>query len=192
MLKYVKEFVNSCAHCQRYKVLNTKPAGFLQTPAPTQRFEALAVDLSRKPRLITGYPAVVSLGSREPSYKMGRIIFYVHYMRPPCAKILIEEVFLRHGTPRKMISDNGVQFISDVMQKKTYCFGIDTPYIPLYHVSSNPVERKNRDLKTMLAILVQNEHFKWDDYIPSIRFALNATYTRLSLGIRLRCLSCRR
>jgi hypothetical protein len=34
-----------------------------------------------------------------------------------CAKALVEEVFLRYGMPRKMISDNGVQFISAVMQQ---------------------------------------------------------------------------
>ncbi|GJQ81744.1 hypothetical protein Trydic_g9183 [Trypoxylus dichotomus] len=49
------------------------------------------------------------------------------------AKILIDEVFLRYGTPKKIISDNGVQFVSHVMQQVTYCFDINTPFIPYYH-----------------------------------------------------------
>ena len=32
-----------------------------------------------------------------------------------CAKILIDEMFLRYGLPRRLKCDNGVQFISAVM-----------------------------------------------------------------------------
>lgn len=68
-----------------------------------------------------------------------------------------------------------MQFISAVMQK--VCFGIDAPVLPLYHAEANPVKTKNRDLKTMLSILVENDHHTWDEYLPSIRFGLNSTYT---------------
>ena len=37
------------------------------------------------------------------------------------------------------------------------------------------VERKNRDLKTQLAILVGNHHDQWPVKLPAIRFALNTT-----------------
>lgn len=176
MRKYIKDFVASCPQCQRYKVLNKKPTGFLQTPAPAQRFETLAVDLfGPLPETKTGNRWILVV--EDLATKWTELFSLPSATADACAKTLIEEVFLRYGTPRKLISDNGVQFISDVMQKVTYCFKINTPFIPLYHASSNPVERKNRDLKTMLAILVENEHSKWDEYLPSIRFALNSTYT---------------
>ncbi|GFT24533.1 retrovirus-related Pol polyprotein from transposon 412 [Trichonephila clavipes] len=38
---------------------------------------------------------------------------------------------------------------------------------------ANPVERKNRDLKPRLAILVQDKHDFWSEKLPFIRFALN-------------------
>ncbi|GFU41772.1 transposon Tf2-8 polyprotein [Trichonephila clavipes] len=38
---------------------------------------------------------------------------------------------------------------------------------------ANPVERKNRDLKPLLAILVQDKHDCWSEKLPFIRFALN-------------------
>ncbi|GFY18127.1 retrovirus-related Pol polyprotein from transposon 412 [Trichonephila clavipes] len=58
-----------------------------------------------------------------------------------CAITLIEEVLLRYGIPRRLIT--------------------------------NPVERKNRDLKPRLAILVQDKHDCWSEKLPFIRFALN-------------------
>lgn len=94
-----------------------------------------------------------------------------------CAQILIDEIFLRFGTPRKIICDNGVQFVSAILQKVAFCSKIDLLFIPLYHPESNPVERKNRDLKTQLAILVGDKHATWDAHVPSIRFCLNSTVT---------------
>ena len=41
-----------------------------------------------------------------------------------CAKIIIEELFFRYGLPRRLKSDNGVQFVSAIMQQVTFCLGI--------------------------------------------------------------------
>ncbi|XP_060810231.1 uncharacterized protein LOC132904321 [Amyelois transitella] len=38
--------------------------------------------------------------------------------------------------------------------------------IPLYHPEANPAERKNRDLKVQLAMLVKNEHRSWPQFLP--------------------------
>ncbi|KAJ0183178.1 hypothetical protein K1T71_001154 [Dendrolimus kikuchii] len=90
---------------------------------------------------------------------------------------MVEEVFLRYGVPRRIISDNEVQFISEVMQQVRNSFSITQVLTPKYHPQANPVERKNRDLKPQLAILVQRVHKKWDVHLPAIRFAMNSAVT---------------
>ncbi|GFU98489.1 uncharacterized protein TNCV_3653201 [Trichonephila clavipes] len=68
------------------------------------------------------------------------------------------------------------------------------PSIPVYHPQANLVERKNRDLKPPLAILVQDKHDCWSEKLPFIRFALNTakcettgqTAAFLNLGRELR------
>ncbi|GFX41201.1 hypothetical protein TNCV_2218991 [Trichonephila clavipes] len=90
-----------------------------------------------------------------------------------CAITLIEEVLLRYGIPRRLISDNGTQFVSAVMQQICYLLNIHQSLIPVYHPQANPVERKNRDLKLWLAILVQDKHDCWSEKLSFIRFALN-------------------
>ncbi|GFX70197.1 retrovirus-related Pol polyprotein from transposon 412 [Trichonephila clavipes] len=63
------------------------------------------------------------------------------------------------------------------------------------HLTTNPVERKNRDLKPRLAILVQDKHDCWSEKLPFIRFALNTakcettgqTAAFLNFGRELRC-----
>ncbi|GFT67687.1 transposon Tf2-8 polyprotein [Trichonephila clavipes] len=86
---------------------------------------------------------------------------------------LIEEVLLRYGIPRRLISDNGTQFVSAVMQQICYLLNIHQSLIHVYHPQANPVERKNRHLKPRLAILVQDKHDCWSEKLPFIRFALN-------------------
>ncbi|GFW00251.1 integrase catalytic domain-containing protein [Trichonephila clavipes] len=86
---------------------------------------------------------------------------------------LIEEVLLRYDIPRRLFSDNGTQFVSAVMQQICYLLNIHQSLIPVYHPQANPVERKNRDLKPRLAILVQDKHDCWSEKLPFIRFALN-------------------
>jgi transposase InsO family protein len=76
--------------------------------------------------------------------------------------------------PRKLISDNGTQFISVIMQKICFCLGISQAFTPVYHPEANPVERRNRDLKTRLAIQIRDKpHSDWPRQLSSIRFAMN-------------------
>ncbi|GBN86293.1 hypothetical protein AVEN_98417-1 [Araneus ventricosus] len=89
------------------------------------------------------------------------------------SSVLMEEVFLRFGLPRRVISDNGTQVVSAVMQQMCYLQKIHQSFIPVYHPQANPVERKNRDLKPRLAILVEDQNDSWCEKLPSIRFAMN-------------------
>ncbi|CAH0406500.1 unnamed protein product [Chilo suppressalis] len=89
--------------------------------------------------------------------------------------------FERYGLPRRVISDNGSQFVSAVMQKVMLALGITQNLTPVYHPQANPAERKNRDMKSMLAILVNTDHQDWPKHIPAVRFALN-TATNQTTG----------
>ncbi|XP_035230085.1 uncharacterized protein K02A2.6-like [Stegodyphus dumicola] len=92
-----------------------------------------------------------------------------------CAETLVEEVFLRYGLPRRLISDNGPQFISVVMQQICNFLEIKQDLIPVYHPQANPSEGKHRDLKPRLVILVGDEHISWEEKLPLIRFSMNTT-----------------
>ncbi|GJQ79303.1 hypothetical protein Trydic_g16170 [Trypoxylus dichotomus] len=128
MRRYIQEYVKSCIHCQRFKPVNVKPAGLLQTPVPSQRFEVIAVDLvGPLPETPRGNNWILIV--KDTASKWTELFAIQTATAETCAKILIEEVFLRYGTPRKIISDNGVQFVSHVMQQVTYCFDIKTPFI---------------------------------------------------------------
>ncbi|GFU56845.1 hypothetical protein TNCV_88061 [Trichonephila clavipes] len=150
MRKYISDYIKKCPECARFKATNQKPAGLLRTPVYSQRFEVIAIDL------FGPLPQTDTASARQ------------------CATTLIE-VFTRHGIPRRIISDNGTQFVSAVLQQICFTLNISQNFIPVYSPQSNPVERKNRDLKPRLAILVGDDHSSWYSKLPVIRFAMNTT-----------------
>lgn len=50
-----------------------------------------------------------------------------------------------------------------------------TPKLTTAHnPQTNLTERVNRTLKSMIASYVDNNHAKWDQYLPEFRFAINS------------------
>ncbi|GFT25180.1 retrovirus-related Pol polyprotein from transposon 412 [Trichonephila clavipes] len=159
-------------YCIKYKASNQKPSGLLQTPVPAQRFETLAIDLfGPLPESKDGKGWILII--EDCTTKWVELFALPNTTAKECAITLIEEVLLRYGIPRRLISDNGTQFVSAVMQQTCYLLNIHQSLIPVYHPQANPVERKNRDLKPRMAILVQDKHDCWSEKLPFIRFDLN-------------------
>ncbi|KAF8794912.1 Transposon Tf2-6 polyprotein like [Argiope bruennichi] len=149
MRKYIEEYVENCPDCNLYKPSNQNPTGLLRTPVYAQRFETLAIDLfGPLPGTSSGKKWIFLL--EDTSTKWLELFALEETISGNCAKTLVEEVFLRYGLPRRL-----------------------QDFIPVYRPQSNPSERKNRDLKPRLAILVRNEHDTCDEKLTMIRFALN-------------------
>ena len=176
MRKAIKDYVSNRVECQKYKPRNTLPVGLLQTSAPQRRFETVSIDLSGPlPASPTNKRWI--LITEDVATKWVELFPLEIATAEAVAKTFINEICLRFGTPRKLISDNGTQFVSQVMQCVTNAFGISQALIPSYHPEANPVERKNRDLKTQLEIQIgQGDHSAWEEKLPSIRFAMNTAH----------------
>ncbi|GFW39625.1 hypothetical protein TNCV_3187961 [Trichonephila clavipes] len=142
------------------------------TPVPAQRFETLEIDLFVPlPESKDGKRWIIII--EDCTTKWVELFALPNATAKECAITLIEEVLLRYGIPRRLMSDNGTQFVSEVMQQICYPLNIHQSLIHVYHPQANPVERKNRDLKPRLANLVQDKHDCWSEKLPFIRFALN-------------------
>ncbi|GFS54556.1 retrovirus-related Pol polyprotein from transposon 412 [Trichonephila clavipes] len=174
MKKFISEYIKTCPECNRYKPTNEKPARLLRTPSYAQRFETLAIDLF-DPLPETSASKKWIFIVEDTSTKWVELFALAEATAENCAKILIEEVLLRYGLPRRLISDNRPQFVSAVMQLTCELLDVPQDLLPVYYPKVNSSERKNRDLKPRLAIMVEEEHSAWEDKLPQIRFAMNTT-----------------
>ncbi|GFW35851.1 transposon Tf2-8 polyprotein [Trichonephila clavipes] len=152
--------------------ISVPPYRMSPTPVEAQRFETLAIDLfGPLPESKDGKRWILII--EDCTTKVVELFALPNATAKECVITLIEEVLLRYGIPRRLISDNGTQSVSAVMQQICYLLNIHQSLIPVYYPQANPVERKNRDLKPRLAILVQDKHDCWSEKLPFIRFALN-------------------
>ena len=172
--KDIATYVKNCVECKKYKPTNLKPAGLMQSLSSNKRFEIIAIDLFG-PLPITPNGNQWIFVIEDIASRWTELFPMKTSTAENCAMILLNEIILRYGTPRRIHSDNGVQFISALMQKLMFCLGIEQSFTPFYHPEANPVERKNRDIKTQLAICVGTKHTEWDIHIPAIRFAMNSS-----------------
>ncbi|KOB65909.1 Retrovirus-related Pol polyprotein from transposon 17.6 [Operophtera brumata] len=132
-------YLKKCIDCQRYKADNRKPAGLLQTPATNRRFEVVAIDLfGPLPETASKNKWILIL--EDTCSRWVELFALQNATSVDCAKVLIAEVFLRYGVPRRVLSDNGVQFVSEVMQQACHSLGITQSLSPVYHPQANPVE----------------------------------------------------
>lgn len=113
------------------------------TPATSKKFETLAIDLfGPLPITVEGYQWIFII--EDIATKWVEIFLLKRATAETCARTLIDKVMLRYGIPRRIISDNGLQFIGAVMQQVSYCLGFSRSLTPVYHPEANPVERKKQ------------------------------------------------
>ena len=94
----------------------------------------------------------------------------------------VSETLLRHvvpyfGTPRRLLSDCGREFVSEIWTKLLRSLGIQRVLTSLYHPEDNAInERSHRTLNNMLrARLLEGSSSKaWVDKVPGIMLSLNA------------------
>ena len=81
------------------------------------------------------------------------------------------------GTPRRILSDRGREFISSIWTKLLRCLGVQQVLISPYHPEGNAInERSHRTLNNMLrACLLEGPSTKaWVEKVPGIMLTLSA------------------
>ena len=86
------------------------------------------------------------------------------------------EVTARLGVPHELLSDNGSNFISKVMQLFCMLTGMKQIKTSPYHPQTyGMVERFNATLKRLLRKLVANPRAEWDNCLPYVLWAYRGT-----------------
>jgi hypothetical protein len=89
------------------------------------------------------------------------------------ATFLHEDIFCRHGVPTRLTSDQGSEFVNELIAVLTRNFGIRHIRTTPYHPQANgQVERTNQTLKNLLAKLAKDQLGKWDHYLSNALFVI--------------------
>uniref|UniRef100_L7LV95 RNA-directed DNA polymerase n=1 Tax=Rhipicephalus pulchellus TaxID=72859 RepID=L7LV95_RHIPC len=172
----VRRYVASCKPCQHRKTPATLPAGLLQPiEIPSQPFFKVGLDLLGPfPQSIGGNKWIAVATDYTTRYAITRA------MPTSCATdvadFLLQDVILRHGAPRQLITDRGRYFLSKVVQDILHSCATKHKFTTAYHPQTNGLtERLNRTITDMLAMYVSPDHRDWDEALAFVTFAYNTS-----------------
>ncbi|UYV73997.1 hypothetical protein LAZ67_11001769 [Cordylochernes scorpioides] len=153
MYRSVKQYVSHCRECQRRKGSTGRPPGQLVPIPPVAR--PFSEDYLSRYAITRAIPN----GSAEE-----------------VAKFMVEDILLKHGAPRELISDRGRTFISRTLKEINDLCGTIHRFTSAYHPQTNGLtERLNKTLADMLSMYVDVEQRNWDAVLPYVTFAYNTS-----------------
>ena len=170
----VQDYVSTCHICQTCRSSNSKPLGLMRSSELTLPWDKVSVDLiGPLPRSKDGNEqALVIIDTCSGWPEVFPLRGNAATAENCCKKVL--SVFCRWGFPRKIVSDNGPQFASDLWTSVMALLKVKTVFVTPYHPQANPVERKNRDIKDYMRKYLSDQQKRWDLYIDPMLFALRS------------------
>lgn len=91
------------------------------------------------------------------------------------ATVLWENFISHYGFPRRLHSDQGACFESEIVAELCKLAGISKSRTTPYHPRGNPVERFNRTLLDLLGTLEEKKKEEWRKYVRPLVHAYNCT-----------------
>lgn len=172
MFRDVSKYVRRCTVCQTFKVSQqTKPGQMHFTPVQLP-WEIISSDFMgpfpRSPRGNT-----MLLVFQDKFSKWTELIPLHAATAPALITALRTHILARFGWPKTIITDNGKQYDSKLFKDLLRKYGIQQRFNAPYTPQTNPTERVNRTIKTMIAQYMKDNHRNWDENLPELMFAIN-------------------
>jgi len=155
----VWDHCKQCQVCQQYKPRISKLSGTLQSTPVKEPGYMVGIGL------MGPFPRSVKLNEYllvtvDYCSKWVEVFPLQSAKTPLITNILIKEIFTRWGVPTYLVSDQGPQFTSQLLNATCRQWGAIQKLTTAYHPQTNLTERVNRTLKVMIASYVKDNHRK--------------------------------
>jgi len=176
MVKDCQKHVSACIPCQRYNIgkLGYHPPKNIQALLP---LDHLCIDLKQMPPSMKGncyYLLVVDVATR---------FLFLRPLQSKTAYAVAQQLlvlFCDLGFPKILQSDNGTEFVNEIMTALKKIANIDERLISAYNHRSNGIaERAIQSTSQAVYKQVGGLISQWDDYLPAIQHAFNTRVIEL-------------
>jgi len=168
-------FIKRCVPCARYRRGSAPKQAMMRTPKVGEPWERVSVDITGPhPKSSRGNVYILTLVDHFS--KWAEAIPLPNHTAPVVARALMNQVFVRFGVPRQLLSDRGPEFESVLFGELMKWLQIDKLRTTAYKPSTNGVvERFHRTLNSMLAKVVSESQRDWDERVPFVLAAYRSS-----------------
>jgi transposase InsO family protein len=174
--KIVNKYVASCLTCQTRKKPRQKPIGLLQKiPTSSYPFEVISLDfIGPVNESDDGKNSILNMVCHATRYCECKA--YSEQTAENVIDFLNERLVARHGCPRIIITDRGVQFTSHLFKEFCRDYDIIHYITSAYSPQSNGAcERLNGTIVEVLSKYVNDKQREWSKYLPFAAYAYNTS-----------------
>ena len=174
----IKCWIQECPSCQRNKTSRDKPAGLLQPlPIPARRWSDVSMDfITHLPKTRSGNTAIMVVVDR-----LSKLVHFIPTVdtanAEAVARLFIDNIFVLHGMPERIVSDRDPRFTGTFWQALCAIWGCKRQFSTAYHPQTDgQTERVNRTLEDMLRHWCNPDQNDWDEHLKLAEFACNNAY----------------
>ena len=188
MKKDIKNWIDTCTICAGKKNPQPRVAPLHSITQPVKPFDMIGMDfIGPLPTTDDGNKHILVF--TDYATRWVEAFPTADQKASTVAKILIEEIICRHSAPVTLLSDQGRNFMSDLISEVCNYFKIKKINTTSYHPQCNGLTEKFNDtLCKMLASYCNDNQTDWDTYIPIVLFAYRTSVHKTTGETPLRLL----
>ncbi|CAF5198206.1 unnamed protein product [Rotaria magnacalcarata] len=175
MIEDIRNYVKSCIPCLQNNHRRQKPPGALKPIEPPEGvWQLLTMDFHGplSPTTRNGNKYIISLTDVLSKFVITKAVR--DCTATTTARFITEEVILKYGTPKCILTDNGTHFTASMMSELFKKIGVTHLYSTPYHPMTNgQIERYNATLDSKIAALSNEQRTDWDEQLPFVTFNYN-------------------
>src|SRR5699024_6068371 len=147
--------------------------GLMASSPPTQPWDTIAMDFAGPlPTSTRGNRFVLVIVDQFT--KWVELIPTADQLAGTVVQGVYERIICHHGCPVRLLSDNGPQFRSAIVESLCQYFGIQKIFSSAYYPQGDGyAERFMRTLNASLSALSAQDPGEWDRFVPGLQFAYN-------------------
>jgi transposase InsO family protein len=178
----IEDYVRKCKSCQVNKTLSAQRKVPMEiTPTASKSFEKCALDiLGPLPEITKGNRYILTFQDELSKFLVATPV--PRQEAETVAREFVTQIILKMGTPNKILTDQGSNFLSEIFKNTCKILKIKKLQTTTFHPKSNGgLERSHRVLKEYLRHYINEDQDNWDEWVPYAAYVYN-TSTHTSTG----------
>jgi len=170
--KDVDDWIRGCTECQKYKKIDLPKTAQIESQIAEAPWARLGLDiLGPLPETKSGNKYVFVFTDLFSKYT--EAFAAKDQTTETAARLTLEEIMARYGSPNELLTDQGAQFTNETAQIIYKLMDTKKIRTSAYHPQTNgQTERFNRTLVAMLRPYIDKNQQNWDELLKYVVYAL--------------------